>query len=60
MRLKNVKQKIVITGGDGRFAQVLKKSKLKLNILYPNKKNLNILKIKTLNYLYNILFLLYF
>ena len=52
MKFKDTKQKIVITGGDGRFAQVLKKSKLKLNILYPNKKNLNILKIKSItNYL---------
>ena len=33
MKFKDTKQKIVITGGDGRFAQVLKKSKLKLNIL---------------------------
>ena len=36
-------KKIVITGGDGRFAQVLKRDNKKLNILYPNKKDLNIL-----------------
>ncbi|WP_415320359.1 sugar nucleotide-binding protein [Candidatus Pelagibacter sp. Uisw_092] len=36
--------KAVITGGDGRFAQVLKNiNKKKLNIFYPNKKELNIL-----------------
>ena len=36
--------KIVITGGNGRFAQVLKdNNKKQLNIFYPNKKELNIL-----------------
>ena len=42
-------KKIVITGGDGRFAQVLKSDNKKLNIFYPNKKELNILKIKSIN-----------
>ena len=35
-------KKIVITGGTGRFGEVLKKVKTKHNILYPNKKELNI------------------
>ena len=48
--LKN--KKIVITGGDGRFAKVLKQSKNKFRIYYPNKKKLNILKIDSIkNYL---------
>ena len=42
-------KKIVITGGDGRFAQILKKNNRKLNILYPNKKELNILNINSIN-----------
>ena len=42
-------KKIVITGGDGRFAQVLKKNNKKLNILYPSKKELNILNINSIN-----------
>ena len=42
-------KKIVITGGDGRFAQVLKKNNKKLNILYPGKKELNILNINSIN-----------
>ena len=42
-------KKIVITGGDGRFAQVLKKDNKKLNILYPGKKELNILNINSIN-----------
>ena len=33
-------KKIVITGGDGRFAQILKKDNNKLNIFYPGKKEL--------------------
>tara|TARA_B110000027_G_scaffold61559_1_gene66136 strand:+ start:317 stop:1018 length:702 start_codon:yes stop_codon:yes gene_type:complete len=42
-------KKIVITGGDGRFAQILKKENNKLNILYPSKKELNILDIHSIN-----------
>ena len=42
-------KKIVITGGDGRFAQILKKDNKKLNILYPGKKELNILNINSIN-----------
>ena len=42
-------KKIVITGGDGRFAQILKKDNKKLNILYPSKKKLNILSINSIN-----------
>ena len=42
-------KKIVITGGDGRFAQILKKDNKKLNILYPSKKELNVLNINSIN-----------
>ena len=42
-------KKVVITGGDGRFAQILKKDDKKLNILYPDKKELNILNINSIN-----------
>jgi len=41
-------KKIVITGGDGRFAQVLKKNSKKLNILYPGKKKLDILDLNSI------------
>ena len=41
-------KKIVITGGDGRFAKVLKKDNKKLNILYPGKKELNILDLNSI------------
>ena len=44
-----MKKKIVITGGEGRFAQVLKRDNKKLDILYPNKKKLNILSISSIN-----------
>jgi len=44
-----MKKKIVITGGEGRFAQVLKRDNKKLDILYPNKKRLNILSISSIN-----------
>ena len=40
-------KKIVITGGDGRFANVLKQYNKSLNIYYPNKKLLNILNIQS-------------
>ena len=41
-------KKIVITGGSGRFAQVLKKNNKTLNIFYPNKKKLNIIDINSI------------
>jgi dTDP-4-dehydrorhamnose reductase len=41
-------KKIVITGGDGRFAQILKRDNKKLNILYPKKKELNILDVDSI------------
>jgi len=46
------KYKIVITGGNGRFGSVLKKKYHSDKLLYPNKKQLNILSIKSIeNYL---------
>ena len=36
------KNKIVVTGGSGRFAQSLKNTKSKYNFIYPNKKKLDI------------------
>lgn len=43
-----IRKKIIITGGKGRFAQVLKKSKLNLNIKFPSKSELNIQKISSI------------
>lgn len=46
------KYKIVITGGSGRFGSVLKKKYHSDKLLYPNKKQLNILSTKSIeNYL---------
>ena len=42
------KNKIVITGGNGRFATALKESKLNLNFIFPSKNQLNILKISSI------------
>ena len=45
---------IVITGGSGRFGEHLKKIKTNHNLFFPNKKDLNILKPKSIeNYLKN-------
>ena len=41
-------KKVVITGGEGRFAQILKRDNKKLNILYPTKKKLNVLDINSI------------
>ena len=41
----NTNKKIIVTGGNGRFAQVLKKENNKLNIVFPSKKIFNILDI---------------
>ena len=43
---------IIITGGTGRFGENLKKAKLKHKLFFPNKNQLNILKLKSIdNYL---------
>ena len=41
----NKKKKIIVTGGQGRFAKVLKKKNKKYKIFFPDKNRLNILKI---------------
>ena len=38
-----MKNKILVTGGDGRFAKVLSKYNKKLNLIFDNKKECNIL-----------------
>ena len=43
------KNKIVVTGGSGRFAQSLKKIKCKYNFIYPSKKKLNITNISSIS-----------
>ena len=42
------KKKIIITGGNGRFATAIKKSKINLNFIFPSKSQLNILKISSI------------
>ena len=37
------KNKIVVTGGNGRFGSILKKIKNKYKLIFPNKYELNIL-----------------
>ena len=47
-----MKKKIVFTGGNGRFAEEIKKIKNQYEVFYPSKKELNILNVKTIkNYL---------
>ena len=41
--------KILVTGGEGRFAKILKKKNRKLNLVYKTKKELNILNINSIN-----------
>ena len=40
--------KIVVTGGSGRFAKTLKKTKSKYKFFYPKKRDLDILKVKSI------------
>ena len=40
-----MKKKIVVTGGTGRFGEILKKYKTKHNLFFPTKNQLNILNI---------------
>ena len=44
-----MKTKILVTGGDGRFSTILKKKNKKLNLIFRNKKQLNILNISSIN-----------
>jgi len=44
-----MKKKILVTGGDGRFAKVLKKNNKKLNLFFTSKKQCNILNINLIN-----------
>ena len=43
-----MKPKILVTGGDGRFAKVLKIKNTKLNLIFKSRKELDILKYNTL------------
>ena len=43
-----MQDKIIVTGGDGRFAQILKKKNKILNLKFLSKKKLNILSIKSI------------
>ena len=40
---------IIVTGGSGRFAKVLKETKSKYNFIFRNKKQLNILSEKSID-----------
>ena len=42
------KKKILVTGGDGRFANILKKNNTKLNLFFASKKQCNILDKKSI------------
>ena len=44
----SVKNKIVVTGGSGRFAQSLKKTKSKYRFIYPSKNLLNITNLNSI------------
>ena len=44
----SMKKKIIITGGSGRFGEYLKKIKSPHKLFFPNKKELNILKPKSI------------
>tara|TARA_Y100000591_G_scaffold229271_1_gene200259 strand:- start:390 stop:1103 length:714 start_codon:yes stop_codon:yes gene_type:complete len=43
-----VKEKILVTGGDGRFAKILKEKNNKLNIFFATKKECNIKDIQSI------------
>ena len=43
-----MKKKILVTGGDGKFAKVLKVKNKKLNLFFTSKKNCNILNINSI------------
>ena len=48
MKRKINKQKILVTGGDGRFAKILKEKNQKLNLHFLSKNQCNILNLKSI------------
>ena len=42
-------KKILVTGGDGRFSEILKVKNTKLNLIYCNKSECNILSLDSIN-----------
>ena len=44
-----IKKKILVTGGDGRFAKVLKIKNKNLDLYFASKKDCNILNIKSIS-----------
>ena len=48
MTILHSNKKIIVTGGNGRFGQVLKKENKRLNIFFPSKKIFNILNINSM------------
>ena len=44
-----MKKIILVTGGDGRFSKVLKKTNKNLNLYFASKKECNILDVKSIN-----------
>lgn len=43
-----MKNKILVTGGDGIFASILKNENKSLNLIFKSKKECNILKLKSI------------
>ena len=43
-----MKKKILVTGGDGRFAKILKENNKELNLVFASRKECNILDIKSI------------
>ena len=43
-----MKKKILVTGGNGRFAKILKENNNKLNLVFVSRKECNILDIKSI------------
>ena len=43
-----MKRKILVTGGDGRFAKILKKQNKKLNLFFASKKDCDILNVSSI------------
>ena len=47
--------KILVTGGEGRFAKILKNKNKKLNLIFCSKKQLDILNLKSIKKNFKIL-----
>ena len=50
-----MKEKILVTGGEGRFSKILKKKNKSLKLFFASKEQCNILNVKSIEKIVNMI-----